>query len=460
MVFTLRQLQEKCIEQHQDLYIMFVDLTKAFDTVSRPALWAILSRLGCPPKFVRMIRAFHEGMMARVIENGDVSDPFPVSNGVKQGCVLAPTLFSLIFSVMLSSALSGSDDGILICFRTDGKFYDLRRLQARTKVKEALIRDFLFADDCAIAAPSEAALQRLAVRLSSATKAFGLTIRIKKTEVLCQPAPKTTTSASHITIDGSKLNSVDHFCYLGSHLSADGSLDKEITCRISKASRSFGRLQSRVWRARGISPKTKIAVYRAIVLPSLLYGCETWTCYRRYLRQLDQFHLRCLRKILGISWEERLTNQDVLRRANLTGIEAMIIAAQLRWSGHVMRMHDNRIPKQIFCSELVAGKRRPGGQIKRYKDNLKRSLRLCSISPSNWTVIADDRSSWRTAVHVGVKMFEQNRLTDLDRKRAIREARESDPSKNVNCPVCGRACASAFGLSVHRRKKSTDRPLR
>ena len=101
----------------------------------------------------------------------------------------------------------------------------------------------------------------------------------------------------------------------------------------------------------------------------------------------------------------------------------------------------------------MAGKRRPGGQIKRYKDNLKRSLRLCSISPSNWTVIADDRSSWRTAVHVGVKMFEQNRLTELDRKRAIRKARESDPSKNVNYAVCGRACVSAFGLSVHRRKK-------
>ena len=156
---------------------------------------------------------------------------------------------------------------------------------------------------------------------------------------------------------------------------------------------------------------------------------------------------------MGISWEERLTNQDVLRRAYLTGTEAMIIAAQLRWPGHVMRMHDNRIPKQIFCSELVAGKRRPGGQIKRYKDNLKRSLRLCNISPSNWTVIADDRSSWRTAVHMDEKMFEQNRLTELDRKRAIKKARESDPSKNVNCPVCGRACASAFGLSVHRRKK-------
>ena len=179
MVFALRQLQEKCIEQNQDLYVLFVDLTKAFDTVSRPGLWAILSRLGCPVKFVSMIKAFHEGMMARVTENGDVSEPFPVTNGVKQGCVLAPTLFSLLFSVMLSSALSQTDDGIMIRFRTDGNFFDLRRLQASTKVKEALMRDFLFADDCALAAHDEDALQRLADALSTATKAFGLTISIK-----------------------------------------------------------------------------------------------------------------------------------------------------------------------------------------------------------------------------------------------------------------------------------------
>ena len=139
-----------------------------------------------------------------------------------------------------------------------------------------------------------------------------------------------------------------------------------------------------------------------------------------------------------MSSRERVTNQDVLRRANLSGIEAMICAAKLGWSGHVMPMHDNRIPKEIFCSELVAGKRRPGGQIKRYKDNLKRALSLCSIPPSNWTEIADDRNSWRRAVHNGIKMFEENRLKELDRKRAIRKARESAPSQTVYCPECGR----------------------
>ena len=95
MIFAIRQLQAKCLEQRQDLYLLFIDPTKAFDTISRPGLWSILSKLGCPPKFISMVRSLHDGMMARVIENGDVSDPFPVTNGVKQGCVLAPTLFSL-----------------------------------------------------------------------------------------------------------------------------------------------------------------------------------------------------------------------------------------------------------------------------------------------------------------------------------------------------------------------------
>ena len=79
MIFAVRQLQEKCLEQRQVLYILFIDLTKAFDTVSRPGLWSILSKLGCPPRFISMVRSLHDGMMARVIENGDVSDPLPES---------------------------------------------------------------------------------------------------------------------------------------------------------------------------------------------------------------------------------------------------------------------------------------------------------------------------------------------------------------------------------------------
>ena len=170
----------KCLEQRQDLHLLFIDLTKAFDTVSRLGLWSILSNLGCPPKFVSMVRYLHDGMTSRVIENGDVSDPFPVTNGVKQGCVLAPTLFSLLFAEMLSAALAKTSAGITMCYRTDGRFFDQRRLKANTKVQEALVRDFLFADDCALAAHSKEDQQCLADCFPSATKAFGLTISITK----------------------------------------------------------------------------------------------------------------------------------------------------------------------------------------------------------------------------------------------------------------------------------------
>lgn len=66
----------------------------------------------------------------------------------------------------------------------------------------------------------------------------------------------------------------------------------------------------------------------------------------------DQFHLRYLRRIMRISCEDRIPNTEVLRRARMSGIEALIVKAQLRWVGHVVRMEDGRLPKMIFFSEL------------------------------------------------------------------------------------------------------------
>ena len=72
---------------------------------------------------------------------------------------------------------------------------------------------------------------------------------------------------------------------------------------------------------------------------------------------LDTFHMRHLRYLMGIKWQDKVTNNEVLQRAQMDGIEAMLMRAQLRWVGHVQRMSDNRIQKQIFYSELTAGTR-------------------------------------------------------------------------------------------------------
>nr|VZI32969.1 unnamed protein product [Spirometra erinaceieuropaei] len=150
MIFAARQLQEKCQEMRTHLYSTFVDLTKAIDTVNRKGLWKIMQKFGCPERFTQMVRQLHDGMMARVTDNGAVSEAFAVTNGVKQGCVLAPTLFSLMFSAMLMDAYHDERPGIRIAYRTDGHLLNQRRMHFRSRVSTTTVHELLFADDCAL----------------------------------------------------------------------------------------------------------------------------------------------------------------------------------------------------------------------------------------------------------------------------------------------------------------------
>ena len=136
MIFTLRQLQEKAIEQHQPLYTVFVDFSKAFDTVDRETLWKVLEVYGCPEKVVKIIKLFHEGMLGKVSMAGDISEAFSVNHGVKQGCVLAPTLFTLYLAAVLETMGSNLNKGVFMKTRSDGKLFNLSRLKASSKTRE------------------------------------------------------------------------------------------------------------------------------------------------------------------------------------------------------------------------------------------------------------------------------------------------------------------------------------
>ena len=159
---------------------MFIDLTKAFDLVSRKGLFELLRKIGCPPKLCSMVISFHSDMKGSVLYDGSSSDSFPINNGVKQGCVLAPTLFGNFFSLLLSYAFDSSKDGVYLHTRSDGKLFNLARLRSKTKVRTVLIREMLFADDAALVTHTEDALQRLGDRFADACKQFGLTISLKR----------------------------------------------------------------------------------------------------------------------------------------------------------------------------------------------------------------------------------------------------------------------------------------
>ena len=161
MIFSLCQLQEKCREQNQPLYLAFIDLTKAFDLVSRDGLFKMLPLIGCPPKLLSIVRSFHDGMMSTVQFDGNVSAKFGVKSGVKQGCILAPTLFGIFFALLLNHAFKRSTDGVYLHSRSDGCLFNISRLCAKTKTRTVTIRDLLFADDVAMVSHQQDGLQRL-----------------------------------------------------------------------------------------------------------------------------------------------------------------------------------------------------------------------------------------------------------------------------------------------------------
>ena len=172
---------------------------------------------------------------------------------------------------------------------------------------------------------------------------------------------------------------MEHFTYLGSVISNDATVSKDLDNRLSKASSSFGRLSKRVWQSHSLRLSTKIQVYWAVVIPTFLYGAETWVLYRKHIRLLEQFHQRCLRSIRGIKWQDHVSN-EVLKRASLPSIESILFQLELRWASHVTRMEDARMHKAVIFSELQEGKRNRGNPRKRYKDQLKRLLAQAGIS--------------------------------------------------------------------------------
>ena len=298
MVFSVRQLQEKCREKRIPLHIAFIGLTKAFDSVNREGLYIVLGKLGCPQKLLNLIRLLHKRMMATVAYENEESKALAVNNGVKQGCVLAPVLFNMYFSYVVRHAFQGNDEGIYLKTRYDDRLFNIFRFRSKTRLKESTVHELLFADHAALVACSAESHQRLLDRFSQSCRSFGLKISLKKTVTMHQGSAAG--SNSEINVDGRSLDSVDKFCYLGSTLTKNVDLNEEITRRIGKAAMNFGLLRKRAWENNKLSTKVKLRIYETCLLSSLLYCAETWTTYARLGKRLNSFHLKCLRKILKV----------------------------------------------------------------------------------------------------------------------------------------------------------------
>ena len=141
-------------------------------------------------------------------------------------------------------------------------------------------------------------------------------------------------STVDVTVDSSLLQQVSNFKYLGVNISSDGTIERELSARIQKASGAFNQL-SNIWKNRNIQTNTNIRIYKASVLTILLYGNEVWNTTKKQHHRLEAFHQRCLRRIFRIKWFHYMRNVDVLERAKINPIETYVGANTLRWFGHV-----------------------------------------------------------------------------------------------------------------------------
>lgn len=429
MIFSTRQLVEKSLEQNTTLCLAFIDISKAFDSVNRDILFNVLEKMSCPEVILSLLRSLHESTNARVRVDGDFSEPFQVTTGVRQGCVLAPLLFLLYIHCIIFNTMSDADVGVHICHRSDSNLFNKRNLKAKTKVQTSKIQDLMFADDCALTAKNPEDLQNLLNAFVMAAEKFGLKVNIQKTEIMFINCPP-----HNITIGQEVLKEVESFKYLGSYISNNGSLDKEIENRISAASSAFGRLYYRVWKPHHLSLKTKLSIYETTVLSTLLYSSECWTTLKHHLRKLNGFHIRCLKSILKITWRDYVPNEEVLRKSEMMAIEDIIRQRRLRWAGHLSRMPEDRIAHRIAFAELREGHRGRHKPKQRWTDTLKADLKALHINHNTWRELATDRNTWRTKVKSICTELHQEKIKTAVTLRT--EKKRSEENLEWQCPLC------------------------
>ena len=161
-------------------------------------------------------------------------------------------------------------------------------------------------------------------------------------------------------------------------------------------------------------------------------------------------------QLLGEDISDQMAGQSTRQRspkkASIPSIYSLLPKAQIRWAGHVVRMDDSRLPKRMLYGELVAGKRNVDRPRKRYKDNLKASLKELSINTTKWENQASNRSAWRTSITKGAKTAETKRI----RKTRNSSHSQQATASSLTCNFCGREFRARTGQFSHLRTHQRD----
>ena len=283
-ILTILRILEGVWAKNLQATLIFVDFTKAFDSIHRGKMEQILLAYGIPKETVAAITILYRNTKVKVRSPDGDTEYFDIVAGVLQGDTLAPYLFIICLDYVLRTSIDKiKENGFEL--RTDA----------------TTITDTDYADDIAILANTPDQAETLLHSLERAAASIGLYVNAHKTEYMCYNQ-----TGDISTLEGTPLKLVDKFTYLGSSIE---STEKDIETRLAKAWTAINRL-SIIWKS-DLTDKMKRSFFQAAVTSILLYGCTTWTLTKRLEKKLDGNYTRMLRAILNKSWRQHPTRHQL-----------------------------------------------------------------------------------------------------------------------------------------------------
>nr|KAG5686712.1 hypothetical protein BaRGS_020238 [Batillaria attramentaria] len=286
-IATMRIIIEQSLEWQTPLHSTFVDFQKAFDSVDREVIWKLMSHYGFPPKFVNIIRQLYEDATCQVIHDGKLTEPFTVRTGVRQGCILSPTIFLMVVDRVMMQATDGKRTGIQWTFSKQ-------------------LEDLDFADDIALLSHKQQDAQEKLNRVAEEAEKTGLKINISKTEVM---------RVNHKQHDPIQLHQADikdvdvHLprqrCQQGWRNGRGHQEPHQQSQTCLSHSTPHLEIHSPIPAKQDPDLQLKCEV------GPTLYGSETWRTTKTSSHKLQTFINRCLRNILNIRYPLVITNQDL-----------------------------------------------------------------------------------------------------------------------------------------------------
>ena len=207
----------------------------------------------------------------------------------------------------------------------------LEEAQTGIKVARRNINNLRYADDTTLMAESQEELKSFLMKVKEENEKVGLKLNIQKTKIM---------ASSPITswqIDGGTVETVTDFIFLGSKITAVGDCSHEIKRCLLLGRKVMTNLDS-ILKSRDITLPTKTHLFKAMVFPVVMYGCESWTVKKAEQRRIDAFELWCWRRLLRVPWTARRSNHFILKEISPgCSLEGLMLKLKLQYFGHLMQ---------------------------------------------------------------------------------------------------------------------------